>query len=1064
MNKRQSGAEISVRSGKPCLDIATLVSLIASVISSSQNSSPNCPNVKQRRVLEFDSEKKRLKICTSAVLFRLFENKEFLKQFDPEQASGFIQNLSMPSYGNQSRIGGYIDKSNEVKLPTSVEQLVTAIDATIDTVLPENIELSCLLLEDPNRQLKQLAKKVNVTFKEKDNTASIIPLIFDRDTNKSPSSAVAKVISAVETIEADDYFERMCHAIDQHLRYERDVDEEDSEAARDSLEAERNSPDSQIVRFLTFLDNEALSRVRLQITFQIMKAVADNASKNNESGHQLLAEYVNRVINLVEAIKVNNCIVDLSNHYGTAFAFELSEYVSRVNFFFCLPVWSDWRTQLGERKGKGLTDKSYAVSREVSYRFRVNGKNPELNKPAFAARLDKIEEGLLDEKVVNSNPKGFNRRLAELIFLAVVTPSRDVQLLTSKSLFDEVQALCTNLKTSGKVAIAETIADLRRRAEVMEAVAAALISVLRTKGRNIVSQLHHGSYQQFICVKRSIVEWTRLEGADSGAKDLLVRSEYRSREQIEWFKHIEINDRPEALGLLFSVQVTTKLSEHNLTKKGEAEHIRLERLLPKKILQICWVPYTSKVEKDGRKYQSLDDTINAENWVLPASIHVEYDPQLLARRSKEKDNSKHKHYHAATVTAFLILVYCYVWCITRKLKQTDSIENDFTTLMLRLQQTGKAADEEGSGEDYIYATAQSIESLLAQDIDVRMQGIGLENLKAHNSSLRYVKSGTFNALLSAFPIAINSPQVSPEIANIGLISYATRFCDDSPGINSNERGYLLVTQSYIASAIEQPLLGYELKKSRRRSDIIDSPAGLSKQRLVQEEIGYLRSLGCQHIILLSHFYGDRHFNRSADYNSSLSSKEFLEEISQTFPDLTIYTMLRDVFPTTRLRSRQYNEAAFEILRAEDFTKFSNSEISSMRDLIPIYAFATLYAIEESSRPQSGFCTYFLVSDLRVNNINWSERPRQQLIDPEHDSTIRPCIIAVLRGLHFIEAERGANSSGQLQPVLDPFSWISPTTVESAGEVQVFHNRRQGKLLISCPAVLTNIAAVLRRKK
>ncbi len=330
--------------------------------------------------------------------------------------------------------------------------------------------------------------------------------------------------------------------------------------------------------------------------------------------------------------------------------------------------------------------------------------------------------------------------------------------------------------------------------------------------------------------------------------------------------------------------------------------------------------------------------------------------------------------------------------------------------------------------------------------------------------MKYVKTGAFNAFSSAFPIAISVPQTRSIVPNIGLISYATRFCDDAPNINNKEFGYLLTTQSYIASSIEQPFVGYELKISRMRSDVIDSPAGLIKQRLVQEEIAYLHSLGCQHIILLSHFYGDRHLNRSADCNSSLSSKEFLEEVSHTFPDLTIYTMLRDVFPATRLRSRQSNEAAFEILRAEDFTNFLNPEISTLRDLIPIYAFATLHAIEEQKRPQSGFNTYFLVSDRRISNINWTERPRQQLIDPERQSTIRSCLITVLRGLHFIEAERGTTSNGQLLPVLDPFSWISPTTIEAAGEVQVLHSRRQGKVLINYAAVLTNIASVLHRKK
>lgn len=96
----------------------------------------------------------------------------------------------------------------------------------------------------------------------------------------------------------------------------------------------------------------------------------------------------------------------------------------------------------------------------------------------------------------------------------------------------------------------------------------------------------------------------------------------------------------------------------------------------------------------------------------------------------------------------------------------------------------------------------------------------------------------------------------------------------------------------------------------------------------------------------------------------------------------------------------------------------------VRDIIPVYTFATLHVIDEEKRPQSGFCVYFLVSDQRVSNITWTERARQQLLDPEGNSPVHPCLVAVLRGLHFIEAERGVKG-GQLIPVLIPFGGSPP---------------------------------------
>jgi hypothetical protein len=135
----------------------------------------------------------------------------------------------------------------------------------------------------------------------------------------------------------------------------------------------------------------------------------------------------------------------------------------------------------------------------------------------------------------------------------------------------------------------------------------------------------------------------------------------------------------------------------------------------------------------------------------------------------------------------------------------------------------------------------------------------------------------------------------------------------------------------------------------------------------------------------------------------------------------------------------------------------------VRDIIPVYTFATLHVIEEEKRPQSGFCVYFLLSDQRVSDITWTERARQHLLNPEGNSPVHPCLISVLRGLHFIEAEQGVKG-GQFIPVLDPFSWISPSTKEAAGEVEILHSRRRGRVHLSYPALLTHIAQVLHRRQ
>jgi hypothetical protein len=730
----------------------------------------------------------------------------------------------------------------------------------------------------------------------------------------------------------------MSSAVKEHLENQ-GLEADDIEISLDALEAENTRLESQLNRFLTFLDDQALARVRLLITLRIMEAI----SKFSLNKHELLRRYVQRVKTFYDAAKEHIFEVDLSANFGIGGQFNLSESLQTANLYFCLPVWPESEAQIFEDKTINQEKTSFGVVREVSYHFRINGKNPTAGKFAFEARLDTIEKELeLDNEDSFFDPIAVTRSLSQLIFLAVVVPSEIMESVTVRNFSSSVQQLLKDLKNGGKNAVKQLIVKLQKCAKTMKTIASSLIDVINTKSEKIISQVQSESSQQFICVKRDIFEWSRL--TTGASQNLLVGSENPGRETVAWFKNFEV------------------------------------------------------------------------------------------------------------------LVYCCLWHIINQLKQ--EVNDDFTTLMLRLEEQGKESDDKDG--DYVYAAAQTLEAILAEDTNIRMQGIVLKNLDKENKNIQYVKKNIFNALLSAFPIVTSTPK-PPTVPKIGLISYSTRPCDES--INTDEKSYLFLTQSYIATAVNQPFSGYHIKAERTQSDIVDTPENLRKQRLVQEEIRYLENQGCEHIILLSHAYGSRRFNRVADYNAGLTPKEFLEDVSQTFPDLTIYTLLRDVFPATRLRSRETNKAGFEILQAGDYTNFLSSvEKISTRRLIPVYTFATLYSIPGEQRPQSRFCVYFLMSDQRVSDFNWSERARQNLTVPEpNTSNIHPCLISVLRGLHFIEAEKGVQN-GQFLPVLDPFPWISPKTVEAAGDVRILHSRRGGKVYLSYPALLTHVSQVLHRRK
>ncbi|WP_375506924.1 hypothetical protein [uncultured Nostoc sp.] len=691
---------------------------------------------------------------------------------------------------------------------------------------------------------------------------------------------MATVISARERVENTDYFEQMCSAAAQYLKDERNNDEDDVDSSIATLEEEKNRYDSQIQRFLNFLDDEALSRVRLTISFRIMEAIAENARSNNDPDYQLLAEYVNRILILVAFAQEEGYTVDLTAHFGSAAEFDLADELSKATFYYCLAVWPEWKTQIFEQKTKNQVD------REVSYRFRVNGQNPELGKPAFEVRLDQIRDYLLsDDQSSLQKPWEICRRLAQLIFLAVVVPKKDAESLTKESLTDAVNQLLANFQSQGKQAIRQTLEELQERSESMIFIAKALMKVLRDRSQKIVSQVQNRSSQQFICVKSSIINWDRLEGATLGVRKLLVESQENTSEKVEWFKHIEICEQPATSGLLFSVKVTADLSEYDLKTKDTLSQLQAKRILPQKLLQVCWVPRSWQRGEDRQwTYELSTNASQFAGWALSAAIIVEYDVETVRRRANTRDSEENKQYHAAAVTAFAVLVYCCLWRIIRRLqKREQETSVDFTTLMLRLQETGKQLDDDKdkSGDAYVYAAAQTLEAILGEDTPIRMQGLILENLvKQPKKTQDFIKSGTFKAFLSAFPLYVSSPD-SHSAPKIGLISYASRPCNEGNFPNDSEKAYLFLTQSYIATAVSEPFIGYELKRERMQSDVLDSPEQLKTQRLVQEEIRHLRAKGCQHIILLAHAYGDRRINRAANYNSSLIPTEFLEEVFQS---------------------------------------------------------------------------------------------------------------------------------------------------------------------------------------
>jgi len=129
---------------------------------------------------------------------------------------------------------------------------------------------------------------------------------------------------------------------------------------------------------------------------------------------------------------------------------------------------------------------------------------------------------------------------------------------------------------------------------------------------------------------------------------------------------------------------------------------------------------------------------------------------------------------------------------------------------------------------------------------------------------------------------------------------------------------------------------------------------------------------------------------------------------------------------------------------------------------PVYSLATLHVVggrgAESDKPQSGFCTYFLLRD-NVAPVELLTRLEFNLLNS--NSAVRSSLISVLRSIHYIEAERAIGPKS-VQPVLDPYDWMAPTNTGKVGEVTVFDSTRMahGSVSLSLTALLHLVSRVL----
>jgi hypothetical protein len=1000
-----------------------------------------------------DAQRRRLQINTRGVLSRLWSNKAFPATFTPGDDSGFVHNVTMPSRGRDAKVGGVMADARVQDFPHAVGKLRQVLEDEMQTFLAkEGIDPAGLVCSDPMECLTDLAGDLGARFAAEPVRADMTPLTFAASDDRGSADRkadVARLIAGVEVVETKNWLSDFEKPARRRLRAQ-GLEDEEIDDAMEGVRAEAARPDSQASRFVNFLEDYALARIRLEVGCAIMESIRIAAARRTDEGSRLLVRFIDNVRDLrARFLETENVLsLDFSSRYGMHGAVNVSEAMRSALFHSCLSVWPEPEAQMFE-----IRSPTSGVTREISYRFRINGTTPK-GESAFDARLEEIERALTQEKEV---PEVVRRRLTELSFLSLVIPKFE-HLQDPRGVTQYADALSAMVAREGGACVERLIANLKGKRDVIARIAPALVDIMRSHGTSIVSQAEKRVEELYVCVQDGVVLWDRLAAATDSSADFLIRPAEPSQDENQcWFRHVVIHKNPASVaGTLFSVRVTTRLRERILTRQGAEEPyaLHMQRVFGEPLLQVAVLPYGRDPESGA-----WQPRLELPRWRGMPGVDIQVEEEAIANRGRVSKVSKEtmQHQHAATTTAFAMLIHTVLWLLRKRIAQDAAIPR---LLVLRGQNEGRnlnAVDRDTgltkSGSEVGYALWQAVELALACDGPAFMQGVSFANKAAFRDT------GAFAAFLSAFPLALACPQAaaSPPVA---LINYTTRPCSWHPGFQS-ESAYLYTVKTYVAEAVTEPVAGHVLRAEGTRMHIQPEDA-FREPALIFEEIRRLSEAGCKHILLLWQHYNNRHIGRTADRHAPHSAPDFLERVATHFPDVTVYPMCRDVFPAMRLRQDHGAAGAYEVLRGGGHEEFwLNEEEDARRELLPVYTFATMAVVgNEAQRPQSGFCTYFLEFDSRLNNREWAERARANLVDPNQNSAIRPVIVSVLRGLHFLHAEREA-VKGRQRPKLDPHHWIAPTTIAGAGELKIFGSRHSGAIVLSFAAVLCHLSSVLR---
>lgn len=1043
-----TGAFAGVRVPEPAVDLALLVQHLAESLRPRAIADPKYPE----SVLPFvtwDPAERALILDTGAVLVRLWTSPAARAAL-----RGFLIDADVPRTHARAHLGGVIRPRSEAALRDATGRLAAAIDEQIDEAVGAGFDPALLSNSPSAAVLDTIGERVGCDpQKTLQGQTRLSRTRIDAvpRTQEGRRDEVARIMDAIEEVDGvrSTHTENFFASVERRLLAEGHSPRRVGAAIQyHKQSAERSA--TQVARFFDFLEDDALSRVRARVGSHIMQALGAEAEQRHQASTKgdwaLLAAYAGRAAGLLDALSAPRTPavrLNLSAAFGQNASFSLRDQVINAGFSTCLPVWPQWRTQMFEEQSATATPSGGPTTvRELSYHFRVNGTVPGTGRPSYDSRLERIERDWLKVASESAEPDSreqrVNRSLAELAFLWAAVPEGPDTPADSADALRAVREVAGRLEEGGRQAIGEVLGELRGRSDAVRRVARSLTALLREKGTVLTGSVSGRRWDYYVNVLPGILDMQRICGE---LDDPLAREAQGAREQVAFLRHVWVTRDKGLPDAVLSVRVQVHLAERSLSTVGDPKVLDVRRRLPENLMQVVWRSAAMKGRCDPRE----------ESWVVSPRIEVVYDTRTVGWPDDRSTNAGALNVLAATRSALAVLAHTALLRLAQRAEAATGLRPSLS--VVRLQEQGRGAGAL-SGDEGVYAAAQAVEIALARDADIRMQGMVVDAAAADDP---YKRRGTYAALLAAFPIQMAQPR--GERPMVGLVTYAARPCNEHPDLPGADGRALVMSRTYLAAPINSPFDGYELRPADCRTELTDPLEALPES--VAGEIEGLYAGGCRHVILISHRYGQRRAGGAAAHSRLRDQTEALVRISLGHPDLNVYPLVRDVFDATRLRQRDRDtEDAFEILRSSDHVTgvagpMPEEWARPRRRYEPVYSLATLHVVggpaAEVEKPQSGFCTYFLLRDDGMAPTETRVRLEGDLLGDA--SPVRSSLLAVLRGVHYLEAERSAG--GYVQPVLDPYGWMTPDSAGAVGEVLALppSRRRGGSVGLSLTALL-----------